>query len=38
MIYENQALLRGRFADLLLRPARCIVLDLTHVAFCDSKG
>lgn len=38
MIYENQALLRGRFDDLLQHPARCIVLDLTQVTFCDSAG
>lgn len=38
MIYENQALLRGRFDDLLQHPARCIVLDLAQVAFCDSAG
>ncbi|MCX5327856.1 STAS domain-containing protein [Streptomyces sp. NBC_00140] len=38
MIYENQALLRGRFEDLLQHPARCIILDLTQVTFCDSSG
>ncbi|MDQ0595981.1 anti-sigma B factor antagonist [Streptomyces canus] len=38
MIYENQALLRGQFEDLLQHSARCIVLDMTQVAFCDSTG